>query len=383
MCTSWPQAWQTPGHRRPVGHVLLVGQRQGVDVGPQQRSSGPVPSPMSHTAAPVPVGRGVGCEAGHRRSRSATAAVVACSSQLSSGWGAGRRRKATSSSPCGRQELGRATSPLTPARSPGRRSQLARRAGRPRPAGRRPSAAAAACAGGCSCGRPARIPSTRASSSLAAELARHRAQSSASRSSTAARSGRVAPVVVDDELGVEAVAAGPPLVLAQHPVRWRRQRVAARRAAGRARPTRHWASAATAQHLRQGRDAVAHPQLDGAEVGVRADVPPHLADRADAPTDDTSVSMNRSNSAQFVERRGQPGGGQALEHLAAARRQPGVLALPVRARRRQRQQVRDVAGQGVGDGDRLLAASGRRRGRGRRRSAAAGPSTASRSMSWA
>ena len=70
--------------------------------------------------------------------------------------------------------------------------------------------------------------------------------------------------------------------------------------------------------------------------------------------DDTSVSMNCSKSAQLSIGRRQPGGRQALEHLAAAGRQPGVVPLPVRARRRQRQEVRDVAGQRVDDGDRLL-----------------------------
>ena len=32
---SWPHAWQTPAHRRPVRHVLGVVHGQGVDVGPQ------------------------------------------------------------------------------------------------------------------------------------------------------------------------------------------------------------------------------------------------------------------------------------------------------------------------------------------------------------
>ncbi len=42
MCTSWPQAWQTPGDRGAVGHVLLVRDRQRVEVGAQPDEADPV-----------------------------------------------------------------------------------------------------------------------------------------------------------------------------------------------------------------------------------------------------------------------------------------------------------------------------------------------------
>ena len=61
-----------------------------------------------------------------------------------------------------------------------------------------------------------------------------------------------------------------------------------------------------------------------------------------------------SNSLPARQLVGQPGRGQRLEHLRAARRQAGVAALPVRARGRQGEEVGDVGGQRVGDGDGLL-----------------------------
>ena len=60
VCTSCPQAWQRPSRVEAYGHVLEVGQRQGVDVGPQDDDR--VARSRPRTTSPVPVGSRRGFE---------------------------------------------------------------------------------------------------------------------------------------------------------------------------------------------------------------------------------------------------------------------------------------------------------------------------------
>ena len=160
------------------------------------------------------------------------------------------------------------------------------------------------------------------------------------------------PAVVDDDLGVQAVPRGPPLVLPHQP--WSRfgQRVA----------MVELAIESLHQALRQRRDTrdlvergqpVTDAQLDRAESRVRADVPPHLADRLDRLRGDQGVHV-LLECVPSGQLEGQPGGRERFEHLAAVGRKAGVRTDPVRAGRRQREEVRHVREQPVQDRDRLL-----------------------------
>ena len=123
-------------------------------------------------------------------------------------------------------------------------------------------------------------------------------------------------------------------------------------------------------------EAVADPDLDGAEVRVGADVPPDLADRLDrAGVDQRNHQPLELGPVPEAVR--QPGRRQALEDLDAARGQAGVGVAEERRARRQRQEMRQVRGQRVEDRDRLLPASPPRRGRAARRSSGASPATGS------
>ena len=159
--------------------------------------------------------------------------------------------------------------------------------------------------------------------------------------------------LVDDDRGFQPVACGPPLVLAHDPGPRDRQRVAA---VDERVEALHQALAERRhhRHLAQGGDAIADAQLHGAEAWVGADVPPDLADGRDGPRRDQRVheALELVPAGQLPRR---PGGGQALEHLAAPGGQPGVVAHPVGARRRECQELRDVAGERVDHGHRLVA----------------------------
>ena len=95
------------GHGRPVGHVLLVGQRQRVDVGAERDRAGrPVGAelvsgrPRCRTAGPCRSGAARGASPA-AASRSASSRVVRTSEPPSSGCAWRSRRRATSSSSYG------------------------------------------------------------------------------------------------------------------------------------------------------------------------------------------------------------------------------------------------------------------------------------------
>ena len=107
VCTSWPQAWQTPGLSERVGDVLEVGQRQRVDVRAQRHH----PLALAHVAdsSPVPVGSGLRVEPGGRRAAREAAAWCAPRPTRAPGGRAGHgerpraRRRRPSPSPPGRR----------------------------------------------------------------------------------------------------------------------------------------------------------------------------------------------------------------------------------------------------------------------------------------
>ena len=213
-----------------------------------------------------------------RDSRSAMAAVVRCSSQLGSGWRCSVRRKATSS--VGASRRSRSASRRSRRPLPGtsvRSSPHEQVDHRPQVAGllrggRRGALAAVGGAAPEDAVDPGQlVRRSRAASATGA--------SSASRSSTdgpqrlhacrprrrsARRRGRGGRPAT-----CSGAAASPGGGAACSPGRSGSR--SSRRGTGPARRPR------TTSDMR--REAVAHAQLDGAEVRVRADVPPHLADR--------------------------------------------------------------------------------------------------------
>ena len=98
VCTSWPQAWQTPSVPGAVRHVLAVLDRQRVQVGPQpdqivRRSR--QPSGRMSQNAPVPIRSTLAT----RPARSSVVDdhwVVRCSSLPTSGWAWMSRRRSIS-----------------------------------------------------------------------------------------------------------------------------------------------------------------------------------------------------------------------------------------------------------------------------------------------
>ena len=85
---------------------------------------------------------------------------------------------------------------------------------------------------------------------------------------------------VGDDLGVDAMACRPPLVLTYDPAPRHGERVPA--VIERVQPFhKRLADGGHRRDLAHGRHAVADAELDGAEVGMRTNVPPHLADGAD------------------------------------------------------------------------------------------------------
>ena len=270
------------GIARAVGHVLRVLERQRVEVGPQQhgRAGGLGVADVAPQAGrrqqlrgrPACVSRlgddGRGAllaaaelgmaRAGPGAARSAPAPVRARKPPAGSS-------VTTSHRACGDGRAG--------ARSASRRAGCRRRRAGRRRCRRRPRAAAR------SSRRRRGSASTSASSSAQPSRCGERAQVvDQLRDRLAQRAGGA--VLVDDQLGVEPVPGRAPLVLPHHPALRTRQPVAAVELGVELvhqalRERRHRAD------LVQGRQAVADPQLDGAEAGMRPDVPPDLADRLD------------------------------------------------------------------------------------------------------
>ncbi len=109
--------------------------------------------------------------------------------------------------------------------------------------------------------------------------------SSSRRSSTSERTGcrsRVAVLgMLDDQLCVDAVARRKPAILADRPLTWRwRQRALVDLPIGPFDEGLGERGERDGFAHRVG--GVTHPEFDGAEIGVGADVPPHLSDRGDA-----------------------------------------------------------------------------------------------------
>src|SRR3954453_541209 len=159
-------------------------------------------------------------------------------------------------------------------------------------------------------------------------------------------------LVVDDQLRVEPVTGGEPLVLPHGPLTWRNDRHAGVDLLVDALHEALHQRADGADFL-QRRYSVADAQLHGAEVRVWPYVPPDLADRRDRLRRHERV--HELLEVGPVDDDGRKARGrQSLEDLYPARRQPGVVTFPIRARRRERQQMREVELQRVRDHDRLL-----------------------------
>jgi hypothetical protein len=86
------------------------------------------------------------------------------------------------------------------------------------------------------------------------------------------------PGLFDDQFGVDTESTGEPAVLAHGSLAWRSRELAGVEPA--AAPDDHClGEGGQTIRLAQRRWRVAHAELDGPEVGVRPNVPPHLADR--------------------------------------------------------------------------------------------------------
>ena len=146
---------------------------------------------------------------------------------------------------------------------------------------------------------------------------------------------------------------GAPFVLAHEPRPWRRQRVPAieERVEALHETLRECGDHAD---LAERGNAVADAELDRAEGRMRPDVPPDLADAADAARCDQRVHepLELTPAGELPRR---AGGGQPLEHLRTARGEAGVVPHPVGAGRAEREEVRDVCRKRIHHGDRLLA----------------------------
>ena len=161
--------------------------------------------------------------------------------------------------------------------------------------------------------------------------------------------------VLDDQVCIDAEASCQPAVLAYRPFAWSLGQGAVVGAS--VAPGHEGLGEPGERHgFADGRGRIAHAEFDGAEIGVRADVPPDLTDRLDA----LRVEQRRHEGLEVGpvgELWREPGGRQRLEHLAPGRRESRVLALEVRARRRQRQEQREVTSQLVDDRDRTTTVS--------------------------
>ena len=161
--------------------------------------------------------------------------------------------------------------------------------------------------------------------------------------------------LVDHDRGVQAVASGAPFVLAHQPRAWRGQRVAAVEQRVEAL---HQTLPQRCDHtdLAQRRNPVADAQLDGAEAGMRPDVPPDLPDAADAARGNQRVHepLELCPAGQLPRRAGRR---QTLEHLRATGRETGVMTHPVRTGGAEGKEVWNVCRQRVDHRDCLLPAA--------------------------
>ena len=157
-----------------------------------------------------------------------------------------------------------------------------------------------------------------------------------------------------DELRLEPVARGAPLVLRDQGDRLRRQRALGRMALGERGGERLGQRDERGDCI-QACLAVADPDLDRAEPRVRADVPPDVrvvleAVRADPALDEELVLVPRG------ERRRQAAARERVEDLAPGRRKARVAAEPVRRVRGEREQLGEPRAQRVRSVDRLVGA---------------------------
>jgi hypothetical protein len=109
------------------------------------------------------------------------------------------------------------------------------------------------------------------------------------------------------------------------------------------------------EHVVERRRQIAHAHFDGAEIVVRAYVPPDLADRVDESRFHEMIDEPHV-LAPVAHQRGQACGGQVVHELASLRLQPRRAPAPERTVDRQREQRRQVVHDALADEHGFLSA---------------------------
>src|SRR5699024_7621971 len=146
-------------------------------------------------------------------------------------------------------------------------------------------------------------------------------------------------VCVRDDMSVESVASGPPLVVLHHPGRRAGQTVPA---VELVIEQLHQAlrESGCHSHLVQCGNPVEHPDLYGAEIRVRTDIPPHFLDRGDGTCPQKSFEVFLESGPVWKVRRW-AGGRQGTEDDRPCRGQPGVVSSPKGAGSTQGEKMRE------------------------------------------